>query len=139
MHPLCDLVLTPFQWFDRQKSYLDSLESQLRGLVRSIELVAKQRQGSFLFSTSLDLLLTSSLELSVTIGEFAQQVSDLSASDVGRQLSVALGELADVERKAQEMQSTQSEEDCTTIMATVDEYARLINSVRVSCGFIWAD
>lgn len=73
----------------------------------------------------------------MTIGEFAQQVSDLSASDVGRQLSVALGELADVERKAQEMQSTQSEEDCTTIMATVDEYARLINSVRVSGGFVW--
>lgn len=71
----------------------------------------------------------------MTIGEFAQQVSDLSASDVGRQLSVALGELADVERKAQEMQSTQSEEDCTTIMATVDEYARLINSVRVGGGF----
>lgn len=71
-------------------------------------------------------------ELSVTIGEFAQQVSDLSASDVGRQLSIALAELAEVERKAQEMQSAQSDEDCTTIMATVDEYARLINSVRVS-------
>lgn len=68
----------------------------------------------------------------MTIGEFAQQVSELSASDVGRQLSVALGELAEVERKAQDMQSAQSDEDCTTIMATVDEYARLINSVRVS-------
>ncbi|KAJ3510096.1 hypothetical protein NMY22_g16080 [Coprinellus aureogranulatus] len=103
------------EWFDRQKAYLDSLESQLRGLVRAIETVAKHRQ-----------------ELSVTIGEFAQQVSDLSASDVGRQLSTALGELAEVERKAQEMQSAQSEEDCTTIMATVDEYARLINSVRAA-------
>ncbi|KAF6761621.1 protein transporter [Ephemerocybe angulata] len=103
------------EWFDRQKAYLDSLESQLRGLVRSIETVAKHRQ-----------------ELSLTIGEFAQAVGDLSASDVGKQLSVALGELAEVERKAQDLQSTQSEEDCSTLMATVDEYARLINSVRAA-------
>lgn len=35
------------KWFDRQKSYLDSLESQLRGLVKAIELVAKHRSGVF--------------------------------------------------------------------------------------------
>ncbi|RXW23897.1 hypothetical protein EST38_g1979 [Candolleomyces aberdarensis] len=103
------------EWFDKQKSYLDSLESQLRGLAKAIELVAKHR-----------------LELSGVIGEFAQAVSDLSASDVGKQLSVALGELADVERTAQEIQSTQSEQDMSTLMATVDEYARLINSVRAA-------
>ncbi|KAJ2918666.1 hypothetical protein MD484_g1721, partial [Candolleomyces efflorescens] len=103
------------EWFDKQKSYLDSLESQLRGLAKSIELVAKHR-----------------LDLSAVIGEFAQAVSDLSASDVGKQLSVALGELADVERTAQEIQSTQSEQDMSTLMATVDEYARLINSVRAA-------
>lgn len=33
------------KWFDKQKSYLDSLESQLRGLVKAIELVARQRSG----------------------------------------------------------------------------------------------
>lgn len=33
------------QWFDRQKAYLDSLESQLRGLVKAIDLVAKHRSG----------------------------------------------------------------------------------------------
>jgi sorting nexin-1/2 len=35
------------KWFDRQKAYLDSLESQLRGLVKAIELVAKHRSGVF--------------------------------------------------------------------------------------------
>ena len=35
------------QWFDKQKAYLDSLESQLRGLVKAIELVAKHRSGVF--------------------------------------------------------------------------------------------
>ena len=34
------------EWFDKQKGYLDSLEVQLRGLVKSIDLVSKQRTGS---------------------------------------------------------------------------------------------
>jgi hypothetical protein len=38
------------KWFDRQKAYLDSLESQLRGLVKAIELVVRHRSGVFKFS-----------------------------------------------------------------------------------------
>ncbi|KAL0953850.1 hypothetical protein HGRIS_005026 [Hohenbuehelia grisea] len=103
------------EWFDRQKSYLDTLESQLRGLVKAIEAVAKQRS-----------------ELAGATGEFAHVVRELSASDVGKQLSQSLAGLADVDRTAQDLQSTQSEQDLTTLMATVDEYARLINSVRMA-------
>lgn len=33
------------EWFDKQKSYLDSLEIQLRGLVKSIDQVSKHRAG----------------------------------------------------------------------------------------------
>ncbi|KAF5383683.1 hypothetical protein D9615_003643 [Tricholomella constricta] len=103
------------EWFDRQKAYLDSLESQLRGLVKAIEAVARQRT-----------------ELAAATGEFALTVSDLSASDVGNQLSHSLAGLADVERKAQDLQAAQSEQDMVTLMGTVDEYARLINSVRLA-------
>ncbi|KAF7430895.1 Vacuolar protein sorting-associated protein 5 [Pleurotus ostreatus] len=103
------------EWFDRQKVYLDSLESQLRGLAKAIDAVAKQRS-----------------ELAAATGEFSQSVGDLSASDIGKGLSHSLSGLADVERMAQEIQSTQSEQDLTTIMGTVDEYARLINSVRMA-------
>ncbi|KAH6915925.1 protein transporter [Coprinopsis sp. MPI-PUGE-AT-0042] len=102
-------------WFDKQRSYLDSLESQLRGLAKTIELVARHRT-----------------EMATAIGECAQAVTDLSSSDVGKQLSHALAELAEVERKAQEMEGTQSDQDLSTFMATVDEYARLINSVRAA-------
>jgi len=35
------------EWFDTKKVYLDGLESQLKGLVRSMEAVAKQRTGAF--------------------------------------------------------------------------------------------
>ncbi|KAG6831090.1 hypothetical protein H0H92_012767 [Tricholoma furcatifolium] len=103
------------EWFDKQKGYLDSLESQLRGLVKAIEAVARQRS-----------------ELAVSSGEFAQTVSDLSASDIDKQLSQSLAGLADVERKAQDIQAAQSEQDMVTLMGTVDEYARLINSVRLA-------
>lgn len=41
------------QWFDRQKGYLDSLESQLKSLVKAIEMVAKQRQGELGFQRQI--------------------------------------------------------------------------------------
>ncbi|KAK0501324.1 Vps5 C terminal like-domain-containing protein [Armillaria luteobubalina] len=103
------------EWFDKQKGYLDSLESQLRGLAKAIEVVSKQRA-----------------EISVATGEFAQTVADLSSSDIGSQLAQSLAGLADVERKSQDSQVVQSEQDMVTLMATVDEYARLINSVRLA-------
>ncbi|KZT71976.1 Vps5-domain-containing protein, partial [Daedalea quercina L-15889] len=103
------------QWFDRQKAYLDSLESQLRGLVKAIDLVAKHRS-----------------EVAAATGEFAQTVGDLASSDVGPQLANSFAGLADVQRKAQELETAQSHDDVITIMSTVDEYARLINSVRMA-------
>ncbi|GBE86443.1 Vacuolar protein sorting-associated protein [Sparassis crispa] len=103
------------EWFDRQKAYLDSLETQLRGLVKAIDAVTKQRT-----------------ELAAATAEFAQTIADLSTSDVGKQLSNSFTGLAEVERKAQDLQTIQSQEDMVTIMSTVDEYARLINSVRMA-------
>lgn len=105
------------EWFDKQKGYLDSLEVQLRGLVKSIDQVAKQRA-----------------ELAAAAGEFAQTIQELASSDVGlgQQLAGALAGLAVVQRKAQELQEKQANEDTLTIMATADEYARLINSVRLA-------
>ena len=110
--------------------YLDSLESQLRGLVKAIELVAKHRAG-MLHNLVGPLYLMSSKEMAIATGDFAQNVGDLSSSDIGKQLAQSLAGLAEVERKAQDLANVQSEQDMATLMATVDEYARLINSVRV--------
>lgn len=83
-------------------------------------------------SLTLDVNLDHDAELATVTGEFAQTISDLASSDVGPQLSQSLSGLADVERKAQELQTIQSDQDMVTILATADEYSRLINSVRVS-------
>ncbi|TFY66263.1 hypothetical protein EVG20_g4834 [Dentipellis fragilis] len=109
------------EWFDRQKSYLDTMETQLRSLVKAIEVVSKHRRGAAQFA-----------ELSASIGEFAQTIQDLVASDVGRSLQQSLSGLAEVERNAQDLESEQSQQDMVTILSTADEYARLINSVRMA-------
>jgi sorting nexin-1/2 len=91
------------EWFDKQKAYLDSLELQLRGLVKAIDSISKQRS-----------------ELALAAGEFAQTIADLSTSDVGlgSQLASSLVGLATVERKVQELQDSQSNEDTMTMMST---------------------
>ena len=72
------------------------------------------------------------IELAGAVGEFAQTVGDLAASDLGKSLSHSLGALAELERKAQETESTQARADQASLLSTADEYARLVNSVRVS-------
>ncbi|KAH7890823.1 Vps5 C terminal like-domain-containing protein [Phlebopus sp. FC_14] len=103
------------EWFEKQRAYLDGLESQLRGLVRSIEVVAKHRA-----------------DLAAATGEFATAVSELSASEIGKQLQQSLGALANVGHIAAVTQNTQSHQDMLTLMSTVDEYSRLISSVRMA-------
>ena len=76
-------------------------------------------------------VLTLWTELASAIGEFAQTVSDLAASDLGKSVSQSLEALAELERKAQETESAQARADQATLLSTADEYARLVNSVRV--------
>ncbi|KAJ3914697.1 Vps5 C terminal like-domain-containing protein [Lentinula edodes] len=103
-------------YFDSKRTYLDSLEAQLRSLVKSIDLVSKHR-----------------MEMAQAVSEFSDHVKELAeGSSQAQQLSQTLMGLAEVERKAQELHVLQSEQDMITIMGTVDEYARLIGSVRMA-------
>jgi sorting nexin-1/2 len=63
-------------------------------------------------------MLMTSIELSIAIGEFAQSIAELSASDLGTSLSRSVAGLADIERKSQELQATQSQQDVMTFMST---------------------
>jgi hypothetical protein len=86
--------------------------------VKAIDLVSKHRAGeSTVIYTGLPQDV-SGVELSLATGEFAQMVGDLSTSDVGKQLSLSFAGLAEVERTAQDLQNTQSEQDIATIMNT---------------------
>ncbi|KZT39373.1 Vps5-domain-containing protein [Sistotremastrum suecicum HHB10207 ss-3] len=104
------------EWFDQKKAYLDALESQLRGLVKAIDLVSKQRYD-----------VTSAIAL------FSDAVAALADTDLhGNAFTQTLLGLADVEKKVRDLLEAQARDDVVTVMATADEYARLINSVRLA-------
>lgn len=102
------------EWFETKRVYLDGLENQLKGLVRSMEAVSKQRTE---FSTSL--------------AELAETLEALSTCDISRQLSGTFVQLAALQRKAKEWQDEQAQQDMVTFVGTVEEYGRMISSVRV--------
>ncbi|KIM34480.1 hypothetical protein M408DRAFT_60084 [Serendipita vermifera MAFF 305830] len=103
------------EWFDTKKVYLDGLESQLKGLVRSMEAVAKQRA-----------------EFSVALAELADTMEALSAADISKQLSTTFSKLATLQRKAKLLQDDQAQQDVVTFAGTVEEYGRMIGSVRMA-------
>ncbi|KAL7415878.1 Vps5 C terminal like-domain-containing protein, partial [Mrakia frigida] len=103
------------EWFDQKKLVLDTLESQLKILVKSIELVSKQR-----------------LDLAVATSDFAEAIASLAASDLSKQLSHALERLADIGRRSRDVHEDNAKGDVRTFMTTADEYIRLIASVRLA-------
>jgi sorting nexin-1/2 len=52
------------------------------------------------------------------MAEFSENIAALAACDMSKQLSQTLGVLADVQRKAKELQDLQAREDVSTIMST---------------------
>ncbi|KAF8315352.1 Vps5-domain-containing protein [Clavulina sp. PMI_390] len=103
------------EWFDKKKGYLDALESQLKGLAKAFEAVAKQRA-----------------ETLPVIGELAEALSVLGSSDLSKQLSSSLTSLAELERKSKDVMEQHTKHDLETILGTVDEYLRMISSVRLA-------
>jgi len=91
------------------------LESQLKGLVKAIDTVSKQRA-----------------EFAVALSEFADTIAALSVSDLSKQLTSSLSVLTDVERLYKDLQDGQVKDDMVTVMGAADEYSRLISSVRLA-------
>jgi sorting nexin-1/2 len=52
------------------------------------------------------------------MAEFSENITSLASCDMSKQLSHTLGVLADVQRKAKELQDLQAREDVSTIMST---------------------
>ncbi|KAK8858735.1 hypothetical protein IAR55_002964 [Kwoniella newhampshirensis] len=102
-------------WFDSRRAFLDSLESQLKSLSKSIDLASKHR-----------------LELSLSISEYSETILALSESDLGTSLSSALAQLASLAEKEKENQEESAKADVVQLLNMADEYVRFIASVRVA-------
>jgi sorting nexin-1/2 len=57
-------------------------------------------------------------EMATAIAELAETLGALASSDLSKQLSYLLGILADLQKKAKEMQDVQAKDDVVTIMGT---------------------
>lgn len=100
-------------WFHDRKIYLDALENQLKALLKTIDVVVSQRKG-----------------LAEAAGDFAASLSSLASVELSPSLSGPLAGLADVQLRIRELYERQAQQDVLTLGITIDEYIRLISSIK---------
>ncbi|KAI9845209.1 MAG: Vacuolar protein sorting-associated protein 5 [Thelocarpon superellum] len=102
-------------WFHDRRIYLDALENQLRALLRAIDTVVKQRK-----------------ELADAAGDFSASLHSLSTVELSASLSGPLDALSALQLRIRELYDRQAQQDVLTLGITVDEYIRLIGSIKQS-------
>ena len=102
-------------WFHDRKIYLDALETQLKGLLKAIDTVVVQRKA-----------------LAEAAGDFSASLHALATVELAPSLSGPLEGLSDIQLRIRELYERQAQQDVLTLGITVDEYIRLIGSVKMS-------
>ncbi|GAB7358328.1 hypothetical protein MBLNU230_g2400t1 [Neophaeotheca triangularis] len=100
-------------WFHDRKIYLDALENQLKALQKSADTVVGQRKA-----------------LAESCGEFSNSLHNLAAVELSASLSGPLDSLGDLQERIQELYQRQAMQDVLTLGIVIDEYIRLIGSVK---------
>ncbi|CDS12184.1 hypothetical protein LRAMOSA04379 [Lichtheimia ramosa] len=108
------------EWFASKRSQLEALENQLKGLLKSVESVVKQRKGRL------------SENLGGAIADFGESMIPLASAELDRDLSTHLIVLADIQKRMKELHEQQAHHDVLSLEHTIDEYIRIIGSIRVS-------
>jgi sorting nexin-1/2 len=102
-------------WFHDRKIYLDALENQLKGLMKALDTVVLQRKG-----------------LADSAGEFAVSLGSLAQVELSPDFSGPLQGLSDVQLRIQQLYQRQAQQDVLTLGITIDEYIRLVGSVKTA-------
>ncbi|KKK12550.1 hypothetical protein P175DRAFT_0535348 [Aspergillus ochraceoroseus IBT 24754] len=102
-------------WFHDRKVYLDALENQLKALMKAIDTVVAQRKG-----------------LAEAAGDFSTSIQSLAAVELSPILSGPLYGLSDLQVRIKELYERQAQQDVLTLGITIDEYLRLIGSVKTA-------
>ncbi|EAW10708.1 sorting nexin 1 [Aspergillus clavatus NRRL 1] len=102
-------------WFHDRKIYMDALENQLKALLKSIDVVVAQRKG-----------------LAESAGDFSSSLHALAAVELSPALSSPLGGLSDLQLRIRELYERQAQHDVLTLGITIDEYLRIIGSVKTA-------
>ncbi|KAM3508906.1 hypothetical protein MY11210_006549 [Beauveria gryllotalpidicola] len=100
-------------WFHDRKVYLDALENQLRGLLKAMETMVGQRKM-----------------MAEAAGEFSASLHALSTVELSQSLSQPLDALSDLQLTIRDVYDRQAQQDVLTFGITIEEYIRLIGSVK---------
>ncbi|KAI9681470.1 MAG: Vacuolar protein sorting-associated protein 5 [Caeruleum heppii] len=100
-------------WFHDRRVYMDALENQLKALLKAIDTVVKQRK-----------------ELADAAGDFSSSLHSLATVELSDSLSRPLENLSDLQLRIRELYDRQAQQDVLTLGITIDEYIRLIGSVK---------
>nr|CAG8488611.1 5774_t:CDS:10 [Entrophospora candida] len=102
-------------WFEGRKNQLDILESQLKTLLKSVELVVRQQK-----------------DLGGSAIEFGDSLFALSDVEVNKPLANNLSTLGKLQQKIRELHIKQARQDVLTLENTIEEYIRIIGSIKVA-------
>lgn len=103
------------QWFHDRKVYLDALENQLKSLLKAMDTVVVQRKS-----------------LAEACGDFSASLHSLAAVELSPSLSGPLDGLSDLQIRIRELYERQAQQDILTMSIVIDEYIRLIGSVKTA-------
>ncbi|KAI2463410.1 Vps5-domain-containing protein [Annulohypoxylon bovei var. microspora] len=100
-------------WFHDRRVYLDALENQLKALMKSMDIMVNQRKA-----------------MAESAGEFSASLHALSTVELSPTLSGPLDALSDLQLTIRDVYDRQAQQDVLTFGITIDEYIRLIGSVK---------
>jgi sorting nexin-1/2 len=92
---------------------LDALENQLKALLKVMDTVVSQRKG-----------------MAEAAGDLSASLHALSAVELSASLSGPLEGLSDLQIRIKELYDRQAQQDVLTLGITIDEYIRLIGSIK---------
>jgi sorting nexin-1/2 len=103
------------KWFHDRKIYLDALENQLKGLMKAVDTVVHQRKA-----------------LADAANDFSVSLHGLATVELSPSLTTPLAGLSEVQLRIKELYERQAQQDVLTLGITIDEYVRLIGSVKMA-------
>ncbi|KAI1632724.1 vacuolar sorting protein [Biscogniauxia mediterranea] len=104
-------------WFHDRRVYLDALESQLKALMKSMDIMVNQRKA-----------------MAEAAADFSASLHALSTVELSPTLSGPLDALSDLQLTIRDVYDRQAQQDVLTFGITIDEYVRLIGSVKQAFG-----
>ncbi|KAI0016024.1 vacuolar sorting protein [Xylariomycetidae sp. FL0641] len=100
-------------WFHDRRVYLDALENQLKALMKSMDTMVNQRKA-----------------MAEAASDFSASLHALSTVELSPTLSGPLDALSDLQLTIRDVYDRQAQQDVLTFGITIDEYVRLIGSVK---------